>query len=306
MQNREVAHRFFYDLNGSFDRRSMTVSYYNDCYFSYGTCIGEISETITGKTVLLVSDNNFSNTTSKHIRELINACPFEYRPLPQRMYQRDFNAFNILGYLKSNLEYYSKSRLSRQENRQGFLRAYNQLIDCLELVKFSDYISEINKLMDDYKELKEQIKNNVAELKAKQKQRDIEKRNKLKAELAEILEKTSYLERIQYSYDYNLRDYITSENRQKLKQLINPKNDLSFIWFNGEKVNTSQGITVNKIDVIKLLKLWEHNKDILGLKIDNYTILEKTSDYVKVGCHKIPVENLKALLNVIKAEKTVA
>ena len=306
MQNREVAHRFFYDLNGSFDRRSMTVSYYNNCYFSYGTCIGEISETITGKTVLLVSDNNFSNTTSKHIRELINACPFEYRPLPQRMYQRDFNAFNILGYLKSNLEYYSKSRLSRQENRQGFLRAYNQLIDCLELVKFSDYISEINKLMDDYKELKEQIKNNVAELKAKQKQRDIEKRNKLKAELAEILEKTSYLERIQYSYDYNLRDYITSENRQKLKQLINPKNDLSFIWFNGEKVNTSQGITVNKIDVIKLLKLWEHNKDILGLKIDNYTILEKTSDYVKVGCHKIPVENLKALLNVIKAEKTVA
>ena len=85
--------------------------------------------------------------------------------------------------------------------------------------------------------------------------------------------------------------------RAKLRQYLNPKDDLSFIWFDNDLVRTSQHITVNRKEVEVLLKLWKRGQLKHGMTISYYTVLEVMENYVKVGCHKIPVSNLDALLN---------
>ena len=139
--------------------------------------------------------------------------------------------------LKDNLNFYSKERLTRAENRNKILLSYNMLVNCLELKKFDNYVNEITEILNTYKDLKENIQNNLDDIRAKQKARDIEKRKKLKIELAELLENTSYLRQIELVYNRLLKDDISPENKSKLKQLLNPNNDLSFIWFNNSLIS---------------------------------------------------------------------
>lgn len=312
MQNREVAHRFFYDRMGSFDRRSITVSYSYDKYWSYSTVIAKLTETITGKTVCLLSDNNFSMTTAKHINELRQACPFDVVYLPQRIGQQDFNAFDIVKTCIDNLEYYSNSKLSQKANRDNFSRYFYMLQNTLELKDFESQFDKTNEALDKHRELYNTINNpeKLNELKAKQKQKDKEKQQKLKKELETLLNKYSYIDLIEFAYadkwfnDTSVDAYNKQkELKAKLKQYLNPKNELSFIWFDSELVKTSQGIRVDRRETETLLKLWNNGKLKHGMTISYYTVLEVTAKYVKVGCHKIPVENLQALVNIINTQK---
>jgi len=302
MQNCEVAHSFFYDVNGSFDRRSMTVSYSHGKYFSYATCIGEITQNIEGRTVCIISDNNFSMTTAKHLNELRSACPYAVYYLPQYQGSSQFYRDDVIKHLTDNLDWYSKSKLTQKPNREGLSHTYNMLKRTLELEKFKDKFKEIKKVLKEYEKIYNAV-NNPEELKKYkeiQAKREKAKQAKLKRELNKVLNTLPYLEILQNTYGYF---GFESELKSKLKQYLNPKKELSFVWFDGEYCRTSQGITVQKEDVIRLLKLWQHNKLKHGMTISHYTVLEVMKNYVKIGCHKIPIENIQALLNSLPAKQ---
>lgn len=315
MQNRDVAHQFFYDINGSFERRSMTVSYEHNKYYSYGTVIGKITQTTEGQTVCLISDNNFSMTTAKHINELRHACPFDVVHLPQAMYAHDFNAYDVVERLKSNIEYYSNAKLTQKANREGFINSYKMLISTLKLADFEAQFEKAQKILDEYKELYDTL-NNPSEIKAlKEKVRKIEaeKQAKLKKELETIFNKYTYLDILKFTYtDFYFNDFSVEayneqkELKQKIKKYLNPHNDFSFIWFEGDFVRTSQHISVDKKEAITLLKLWKNGKLKHGMTISYYTVLEVLTNYVKIGCHRIPVDNLNALYEAIDIKKEVA
>lgn len=311
MQNRDVAHQFFYDINGRFERRSMTVSYGHNKYYSYGTVIGKITQTTEGKTVCLISDNNFSMTTAKHINKLRYACPFDIVHLPQTMYAHDFNAYDVVERLKSDIEYYSKAKLTQKANREGFINSYEMLTNTLKLADFEAQFKKAQKILDEYKELYDTL-NNPSEIKAlKEKVRKIEaeKQAKLKKELETIFNKYTYLDILKFAYtDFYFNDFSVEayneqkELKQKVKKYLNPSNELSFIWLDGEKVKTSQHISVDKKEAITLLKLWIKGKLKHGMRISIYTVLEIKSNYVKIGCHKIPTENINALWEAYQKE----
>ena len=303
MQNREVAHRFFYDLEGSFERNSMTVSYYTGKYYSYGTVIARIAETIEGETVCIISDNNFSITTAKHLGEIKAACPFRKYYLPQARGNSDFYASEVVERLKNDLEYYSTAKLTQKANREGFSHTFKMLQDTLDLKMFESLFEKIKKLIVEYTDLFEKINNpeEVKNLKEIQQAREAEKQKRLKTTLKEHIEKFDIAELAYLAYSN--QTVVDTDLRNKLKDYLNPHKDLSFIWFDNDFVRTSQHITVNRKEVEVLMKLWKKGQLKHGMTISHYTVLEVMSDYVKVGCHKIPVENLKALLNQLKVNK---
>lgn len=305
MQNRDVAHQFFYDLNGSFDRRSMTVSYYKGKYYSYSTVIGQIAETITGKTVLLISDNNFSMTTAKHLNELRAACPYELVYLPQNQGSGCFYPADVVDKCIRNIKYYSESKLSQKPNREALTSYYNMLQNTLELVGFESQFEKATQTLNQFKDIYQSINDpeKLKTIKELQKKKDKEKQEKLKAELKDIIENQTIDDIAAFAY--SSLSTLDSEIRSKLKEYLNPKKELSFIWFDSEYVKTSQHITVNRKEVETLLKLWKYNKLKHGMTISYYTVLEVKTDYVKVGCHKIPTENLEALYKKIQ-EKVAA
>lgn len=302
MRNVDVAHNFFYHEGDTFDRRSMTVSYSNNVYYSYSTAIGQITEDRNGRKVCIISENGFSPTIRKHIGELRCASKYPVYYFPQKIYNKSFYACNIVGSLQTNLKYYSESKLTQKPNREGFTEAYQMLQNTLELAMFKEYDKEIKKTLKQYKKLYEDINNpeQIKKIKEIQLARAKKEKAKLARKLKEYTSKYDIAQLARIAYEGIGLD---AEVRRSIRQYLNPNNDLSFIWFTDDRVCTSQHISVDRKEATALLHLWEKGKLKHGMKISYYTVLEVRNDYIKVGCHKIPVSNLLALLG---QEKKVA
>ena len=308
--NFDVAHSFFYQENERFDKNYMNVSYNDDTFYSYYTAIGRKIKTRDNKNILLVADNYFSSTTCKHISNLISACPYDYIRVPQKYGNHYMELSKIIEYIKENLEYYSKEKMTRKENRTAFSKHYEMLIELNKKVIDID-----NDLLEKYNELYNTI-NNPEKLKLeRQKQKQIEKEQKakLKFELNNLLTTRHYSDLVKFAYsdfwfnDTSIEDYNKQkELKAKLRKYLNPKNEYSFCWFNDDKVITSQCVRVDRKEAETLLKLWQHKKLKIGMKISYYTVLSIKDKFVKIGCHTIPTENFEALLEVMNTEKEVA
>ncbi len=304
--NYAVAHEFFYQTDNANYTFGTNCTFNIDKFYSYGTCIGEITEDIYGQRVLLISDNNFSNTTSKHLSALVSANPYYKRYyFHQYIASRGFYTNEIFGIIKNNLQ---PAKFTLKENREAFIHNFKMLKNMLLIKKFQGYKEEIIQLLKDNVKTYQLITNDIKfkEYKKQELIKQKEKQKKLKEELKTFLNKYTYLNLINFTFsdlyfnDFSLNEYYTqNELKRKLKQYFNPKKDLSFIWVEGEKIKTSQYITVDLKEVTALLKLYLKGKLKLGMKIAYYTILEIKPTYIKVGCHKIPIENINALIDYL-------
>ncbi len=312
MRNYDVAHNFYYGIMRSFSRSSMTVSYSDNKYWSYGTVIAKITKNIEGKTVCIISDNTFSNTTSKHIGELLKACPFQVIRLPQKMWQGDFNAYDVVKRCIDNIMYYANSKLTQQANRENFKNNYRMLKSTLDLEGFESEVKKITNTLKEYQELFNILNDpdKIIELKAKQRALEKQKQENLKKELNTLLKKYSYMDLIRFTYagirlnDYSIEDYNTQkELKSKLEKYFNPKNELSFVWFDDDYCYTSYLIRVDRKEAETFLKLWGKGKLKRGMKISRYIVLDIQKDFIRISCHKIPTKNLQALLNEITISK---
>ncbi len=152
----------------------------------------------------------------------------------------------------------------------------------------------------------------VKQLKAKLKEKAKQEKIKAEKELHELLNQYNYLNLAQFAYDiYHAKivfdDYKTDrEMSARVKKILNPNNELSFVWIDEDEniVKSSKNIRM-PMDIVRTgLKLWKHNKVKHGYKVDCYTVLEVRKDYVQIGCHKIPIENIKALYEKIFSNKS--
>ncbi len=307
MKNIDIAHEFFYsDFNSC--KTFNNVSYNQNLFYSYYTVIGAVVQSKFGNNILLVSENSMSSTTGRHIGNLISSCPFSYLRVPMEYGNHYFSLEACINRIIKNLEVYLSSKLSLKANREGFIQSYNQLL------YINDNIQNIDKyILEQYKSTFELLSNSkeVKELKAKLKEKVRQEEIKAKQELQELLNSYGYLDLIQFVYNSDnstikITDYHKSKLMQnRVKKALNPHNDLSFVWIENENtVKTSKHIRMS-MDIVKTgLKLWKHNKVKHGYKVDCYTVVEIREDYVQIGCHKIPIDNIKALYETIYQNKT--
>lgn len=308
MRNINIAHEFFYsDFNSH--RNFNNISYSENLFYSYYTVIGAVVQTKFGNNILLVSESSMSSTTGRHISHLISACPFSYLRVPMEYGNHYFSLEACIKKIIRNLECYANSKLSLKANREGYINSFNQL------QYINDYIQDVDfHVIEQYKPMFDLLSDSKKVKEFKAKLREKAKQDKIKAEkeLKELLNQYEYLDLIQFAYGYNstirFDDYNKAKAMQnKIRKALNPNNDLSFAWVENENnVMTSKNIRMS-MDIVRAgLKLWKHNKVKHGYKVGCYTVLEVRKDYVQIGCHKIPMDNINALYEKIisnKAEK---
>lgn len=291
--NRTVAHEFFYsDFESEYMPRYLSVGYRLNKFFSYNTVICAVVKDKKGESVTLLSSDNMTPTTTRHISHLWSASPFDIVYVP---FKYGWNCWDKLEpeqltpLFRENLEYLARQKMTLAKNRNEFIRGYSNALEFSERVLTLDFL-------DEYKELYETLTNDekVKELKAKQRKLDAEKIAKMRAEFKKLLKENSFLQLVKRAYGHG---YYYDDITKKLRKLLNPKNELSFIWRceNGDYM-TSQHICMKKELGDIALKLWQNGKLKHGYKLGIYTVLSVTNKIVKIGCHNIPVENLKALI----------
>ena len=252
------------------------------------TAIGRIFQTKDGARALVYSANGFSNTTRKHINKLYAASPFYKNISVPAIYEGCLSPLEILTTIEMILS--AERNFNRKEERAEFLNAFYALNALNELKGFKGIPALIRK----YKGIADQLNDKAAcrALSAK----IVEKRKKAAAARAAILKKYNKLsicDQARAAYDYN--SPLDSETKAALRDALNPNRDLSFVWVDGDFIRTSQQIRVPVTEAARLLTLWKAGKLKHGMTIDRYTVLNVGDNIVKIGCHNIPVENLKAL-----------
>lgn len=298
MANTEAAHAFFYSDGGFYNRRT-PEAFCDGKFFSYSTCIAKKAKTKDGNNILLLSKNKFSSTTSKHIAALKYACYWQIIELPQNYDRIDFVNDEVLKSLYDGLKYAAEQKLTLKQNREEFNYNYETLQSLTNIVGFT----VDRKLLRKYKSTYERINNpeELAKLKAREKAAEKRQHQKLQKQLKKWVNTYNIMQLAQLAYDGK-----NFEEKAALKKYINPQNDLSFVWFDGDVVRTSQGITMNRAEVEKLLQLWQIGKIKTGMKVGIYTIIEIAADFVRIGCHKIPMQNINVLVEITNNQQQEA
>lgn len=310
MNNRDIAHKFFYEHKNDTNYTANNTSFFNDVFCSYYTCIGYIYTNKTGKKTLMLSNSNFSNTTAKHISYLRQACPFDVLYVPMQYgenmkyktpadrvkFTAGLLAEQIANEIKAKKTYTRKadrdSAQDLQATAENFCKVTGEKIK--GLAKYNKYIGiKLNT---------EEIKKANAKARALAKAK-AEKTKKLIAKMQKRLANVPLLDSVnKYIFDFVAYKATPEEiqNRDifiKSFEIENP----SFVTIDAaqNQVKTSQGVYMD-IDTIKpFLRAWQAGRNIHGLKIGYYTILENNAQHVKIGCHNIPTANIKALADML-------
>lgn len=292
--------------DSSFSYRHQNLSNRGPQLFSYDTCIALKCASIDNKkNIMLIADQNFSQTTAKHLCSLGSATriskanwhiiyvPFEYgryyidQSEPYRLWVDTLLSL-ILGF-DSKLRRLSKG-LTRQEYRYEFIHTYNNLKAFVEEL-YPDGKSSVEEFKDTFVLLKSDPTGKTF----KQFQRE-----KLAADKA-LIKKT--LKVIKVTGDF-----------ESLKNL--PKESLQNYWGKGlnyvktiarvgEKyynLVTDQGVRVciNYEDLMTVLSKVKNYELQNGETVEGYSIGTITDKYIRVGCHKMSVKNLLWILDVFK------
>lgn len=290
----DMAHKFFYDDNGAYYTRANCRTWYNaGGYYSYGTRIGQRLKDKNGVEICLISINIFSHTTNKHLNELRSAAPVECLPVYFRYEDNAPTLAELANRAVENMEFYAGQPLSRAANRDGFLTAYKSYTDLKTRFKISVKIPRrlvtlANTLNDS---------DAVKKLKARAAAVQREKTLKARAELKKLMQGRRLMDLARAVYSYDNPDGLTTDERANIKKIINPAGaNYSFVWTDAAgNFQTSQHIEMPRAEGLTALKLWAAGKLKHGLKVGVYTVLEVLPDVVKIGCHKIPVENIREL-----------
>jgi len=303
MNYHDLAHRFFNEPKKNGRYRNVSVSFEGDTIYSYYTAIGLKVMGTDGKPALLLSDSNMSPTTGKHIRAIHAACPYnrdriinvpcqygnrwlEVRRVAER-FSKYFLTYNPADLAKANNRSEAKNKISNA-------RCFSSLIHPLDPGVMA--IANI-------------IEKKIAEIEAKWtarkpadyspeaiKRREEEKQRRLDNLLARV-PKMSYMDKILAVF---VNKSLPADLRAALKQEITPtaaeyEREYSFVWVSGDYVKTSQRVSMKRDTVKHLINRWRAGNLPEGSHAGPYTINSIRPDYIRIGCHKIPMENIEAL-----------
>lgn len=278
--NRDAAHAFFYTEADQVEfNKSLNMTFEGPLFYSYSTVIAARAEGKDGRPVYLISGNSMSRTTAKHLCYLRSACPCDYIRVPfewgDDFCKPGFNMLNLLAdRFKKMLRRAADARLTRAENRRALIDCYKDAKKFSERVFTLDFLSDFSDAYATAAEIEGSGKEKRAEL--------------IKAARTALIEKYGYMGAVMRAY---------TEGDDKARRILNPSNEFSFVWRDKDgDYRTSQRICMDRRTGDAALKLWAAGKLRHGMKIGIYTVISITRNFVKVGCHKIPAENLRALL----------
>jgi hypothetical protein len=262
--NQEIAHVFCQQSQNN--GRSNSMFFEGNKIYSYGYhyLLGEFID----RNTIVINDEGYSQTTSKHIGLLASASSHL-----RQFYKTTTDIDIVHETINDCLKKMSTVRTKQAVYLNGIYDNYAKLND------FLDYTNK--KLLKDdavkYREIKKIIKKLdvdkdaiLAEVSIKEKA----KREKEKAKLQEHLTEWRNNERANF---YGLK-----ESYLRMSQ-------------DGANVETSKGVRI-EVDKARLLyRLIHSGKDIVGYKLDYYTVIGIKDGVLKIGCHNIPMNEVEMI-----------
>lgn len=128
MNNKELIQDFF--TNSYRIERCNNLSYNNQVLYSYNTCIAQITYDRYGNKITLISSNNFSNTTAKHLHYVNCYNLYHAIYLPQQLGAFYFDITNMIDRASQALNHLE---LTRKANREKFKFIYSNIFKLLQL-----------------------------------------------------------------------------------------------------------------------------------------------------------------------------
>lgn len=273
----EVVHVFAQQSQSEGRNQSGSIYFYENKIYSYGShyLLGEF---INDETII-INDFGYSVTTSKHISELINATS-QYN----QFYTSSIDIKHIQTEINGFLKHLTKAR-KPEIYISNITKLKNNLTNWVDFCKankikknhFSKYNFVVNKSDYKYKKIVK-IANSlltpeaIEKIKAKGKKDAAKQKAKDKRELKTKLDKFN---------TYKI-------NRFKIGGF-----DYLRLSKNGEFVETSQNIRIEKNKAKKLYFAIKRKVDIRGQKIGYYTINKIDNKALTVGCHKICIKSVQ-------------
>ena len=273
----EVVHVFAQQSQSEGRNGTSSIYFRDNRIYSYGShyLLGEFINSDT----IIINDFGYSVTTSKHISELINAT---------NQYNQFFTSSIDVKHVQTEIDYNLK-KLSKANKPEIYIsnitKLESNLSKWVEYCKenkikkehFSKYNFVVNKSDYKYKKIVK-IANSlltleaIEKIKAKGKKEAINQKAKDKRELKTKLDKF---------------------NAYKIDRFKIGEFDYLRLSQNGQFVETSQNIRIEKSDAKRLYFSIKNNFNIIGNKIGYYTINKIDDKALTVGCHKICIQSVK-------------
>lgn len=282
----EVIHLFAERSQHEATNSSRNVYFHGDKLFSYGQHY-VLAEYITNpkkELAVMINDEGYSVTTSKHIRQAKWALS-QYK----QFNKTETNAQNVFNQLKDYVKSLSTARkpelyvIPAQRLFDKFVEfqewkgePYKRKTFCSDFDGYSVHknirFNDIKKMYDltqkgndpnALKEMQEAAKKAAAKRKAEKRKAEKEARQKwIEGET-----------RTFYSVDGE---------------------DILRMSKDGQSVETSQGVSVPRKAAKVLFDMIEQGRDIKGVKIEQYTVIS-INGTLKIGCHKINMDSVRTI-----------
>ena len=277
--NSELAHVWANQLQ--YEGRSGNMFFYGPVIYSYGYHyeIARFIEAPNGTKVCFINSNGYSNSTAKHTRHVRHAIPDGIPvynvPFVRSGWSRDQGiSVESLGGIIALMLVECKNKIYDQTkartNYYSFIEAAGIYANIEEICNlFGIQVPERPENWETARIKSEHLRDTVVERENAKKQKALEKQR-------ELLEKW-------LRHDYNGTLYNIPVHLR--------------VSTDGKLIETTKGAKVNIEAAFRLLAKLISNEDVKGEKIDGFTVIENTSDHVKIGCHTISWPVINKLFN---------
>lgn len=287
-KNEEICHKFIYAKEEeSYDYASYKMSFHGKKIYSYNSVLAYIDR--EAKT-LVIEDRiaNYSNTSRKHFNCLMSATPSYYNAFrtdtsnPLGFYIDKINNLLTIQARARKRDYTKKIRSYIKEAYlyTTFFKQDKRSADYKAIINFHNNIDDLaaqTQAALDYQA--EEAKRQKAE-KAKRDKNNQESRNK------------------------NLASFLSNDESGAIKpKKYDPNYNSVYLKKVGDLLYTTNSIRVNFNSALALWKRYMSGKDIIGLKLEQYTVVKSSQDSVTIGCTTISNKEMSRIFKNYKETK---
>ena len=284
-KNEEICHKFIYaNKDESYDYASYKMSFHGRKLYSYNSVLAYIDR--EAKT-LVVEDGiaNYSNTSRKHFGCLMSATPSYYN-----VFRTDTS--NPLGFYIDKIN--NLLTIQARARKRDYTREIRAYIN--EAYKYTTFFKQ-DKRSSNYKTILN-FYNNIDDLAAQTQAAldyQTEEAKRQKAEKAKRDKKNQ-----EYN-NRNLEFFLSNDESGAIKPTkFDPNYNSVYLKKVGDTLYTTNSIRVNFNSALALWKRYISGKDIIGLKLEQYTVVKSSKDSVTIGCTTISNKEMSRIFKNYK------
>lgn len=300
--NTKIFHDYFYASLTDSQKARSNNHFDGPFFYSYSTVIGAKVLASDGHTALLISESSMSATTGAHLSTLRNSCPYNtIISVPfewgDSFYSIDYCIDTISRRFLDSLKSYKPESVVYASGRRNFIRLYNNasmfssLIRRLDLSLFESIKSLAEGSDEKLREMQAIARAAKAEETRQKKSEEEARKRQFEADYPR------YLDRVKVAF---FGAALNTQEINRARAILDPKRQLAFLSIQRDEIRTSRGVSFDKLDAMKLLAAWKAGRIAEGMHVGPYLIRSIGAEFVQIGCHKIPVENLNALYEELK------